>query len=160
MSETNIQQVGADSPYVASVKEMLKDLFSYLSANGILMPLTANGEEIWFKSIEKTIDGKFGILLGAFTDSTIAGFVHCMIRFAPAYLGTHKVGYISQLYVNPIHRKTSVGRLLVKSAEEWFKSKNVHSFELSVHATNSNGIRFWKKMGFADELIQMRKFPE
>jgi ribosomal protein S18 acetylase RimI-like enzyme len=159
MIQPLIKTITAQSPELLSIQGMLKDLFGYVEEQGILMPLIENGEKLWIKSIENTIDGRFGILFGAFDDDSIVGFTHCMIRFGPPYLGGHKVGYISQLYVTPDYRKKSIGKLLMESAEQWFSSKNVHSFELLVHATNIKSIEFYKKLGYINEFVQMRKFP-
>lgn len=158
MNQFKILPVDSNNPDFESVSDMLKDLFAYLSTSELLIPLAEKGESTWSKSIEKVIDGKFGILFIAYDNSQPIGFVHAMIRFTPPYLGNLKVGYISQLYVKQAYRNNSIGTLLMKAAEDWFDSKCVHSYELSVHSFNKQSIEYYHHLGYQDELIQMRKF--
>jgi GNAT superfamily N-acetyltransferase len=157
MAETKIVEITKGSPWLDRVQVLFKQLYQYMQNCGILMPLVENGDAVWRKSIEKIIDGRFGILKGATIDEELAGFVTAITRFAPDYLGGKKVGYISHLYINPSFQKSGIGRLLVHDVEIWLKSKNVQSLEIQVLTTNLGGIEFWEKVGYKKELIQMRK---
>jgi len=153
----NIINISLNSEFFKDVKYLFDDLYKYLNECGLLMPLAESGSDLWLKSIENVINSKYGILQGAIFENKLIGFINGVIRFSPNYIGGHKVGYVSHLYVLPTMRKSGVGKILYDSVEEWFWSKNVHSIEIHVLCSNFSGIDFWKKNNFEKELLQMRK---
>lgn len=91
------------------------------------------------------------------TDGAPVGFGAGLIRFAPDYLGSQKVGYISHVYVAPGNRCGGIGRALVLTLERFFECRGVSSIELQVLAGNPVAHAFWRSLGYEDELYQMRK---
>ncbi len=158
MEDLQIVDVDKESPYLGQIESLFRDLYEYMKGVGLMMPLVPGGEKLWRVSVEKMSGGRFGRLLAAVRNGEVVGFGHGVVRYATDYLGGHKVGYISQLYVRPDRRTGGVGRILVAELEKWFREKNVHSFELQVICGNALGIGFWERLGYRHELLQMRKF--
>jgi len=158
MDDINIIEIDKDSPYLDSVQRLFVELFDYMSTSGLLLPLAKDGDKLWRASLEKTIGGRYAILVVARWGDEVIGFGHGTTRFSPNYTGGLKVGYITYVYVSPKSRVRGVGRQIVEALERWFDSKNVHSYELQVLCGNTIGIGFWEDVGYAKELLQMRKF--
>lgn len=157
MDNLQILEIDNNDPLLNDVESMFKNLYEYMDNTGLQMPLISGGETIWRKSIEPLIDGRFGILIGAISNKRLAGFSQGVIRYSPAYLGKLKVGFISQVFVDPSYRSLGIGKMMVKYMENWFKTKDVHSFELQVLAQNTDAILFWEKIGYESEILQFRK---
>lgn len=157
MGDIVITEVNKDGIYLDQIESMFARLYSCMSDTGLLMPLVPGGEKLWRKSVEKLIGGRFGMLLAAITGEKAVGFAHGAIRFSSDYMGSVKVGYITQIFVSPEYRSKNIGKMLVRTLEEWFKDKGVHSYELQVLCGNDNGVGFWESLGYKKELLQMRK---
>lgn len=157
MEDLRILEVNKDDAYMDQIETLFAELYGYMANTGLLIPLIPHGEELWRKSTEKLTGGRFGMLLAAVTGEKVVGFAHGTIKFAPDYMGGLKVGYITQIFISPEHRARNIGKKLVKTLEEWFRSKSVHSYELQVLCGNNNGIGFWENLGYKRELLQMRK---
>ena len=157
MSDIKIIEITKGSQIMDQVEDLFADLYDYMEDTGLQMPLVDGGEKKWRNSIEKLVGGRFGILLGAISNEKLIGFSHGAIRYSADYLGGLMVGYITHLFVMPEFRSSRIGYKLLSDVEDWFDSKGVHSYELQVLCDNSLGIRFWEKMGYKRELLQMRK---
>lgn len=157
MNSIRIIEINKDSSYMAQIEDLFAQLYNYMNSTGLQMPLINGGEKLWRKSIEKIIGGRFGMLIGAIEEERVIGFAQGTIRFSADYMGSLKVGFITNIFISPEFRSKGLGKNLVSNLEEWFKSKDVHSYELQVLSGNINGIGFWESIGYKRELLQMRK---
>lgn len=57
-------------------------------------------------------------------------------------------GYIYHTAVHPDHRNQQIGRSLVESVLNAFRSIGIHKAALVVFERNESGNAFWEKMGF------------
>ena len=157
MSDIKIIDVNKDDPYLDEIIPLFVKLYDHMKDSGIIMPLVKDGEKKWRASLDNMVGGRFGVMKAALHEDKVIGFAHGLIRYAPDYLGALKVGYLTHIFVSPEFRGNDTGKILVESVETWFKSKNVHSFELQVLCDNTGGINFWENTGYKKELFQMRK---
>ncbi len=67
------------------------------------------------------------------------------------------VGCIPQLIVYPEYRGVGVGKRLVETVISEFLKMGIKEVKIEVYFKNSEGKRFWRKLGFEDLYIQMRK---
>lgn len=58
-------------------------------------------------------------------------------------------GYIYHTAVHPSHRNQHIGRSLVESVLNAFRSIGIHKAALVVFERNESGNAFWEKMGFS-----------
>ncbi len=64
-------------------------------------------------------------------------------------------GRISEVFVSESLRGGGIGRRLLAFALEWFHSQQITRVELQVVAGNPDGIRFYRQLGWHEELLQM-----
>ena len=68
------------------------------------------------------------------------------------------IGYLLGLFVEESLRRKGFGRDLVRSAEEWCRSKGLLSMSLNVGSVNSNALALYESMGYKSQSIVMRRF--
>jgi GNAT superfamily N-acetyltransferase len=65
---------------------------------------------------------------------------------------------ITELYVNDTFQKQGVGRGLMNYAEEWYRGKDIHNFQLFTGNENINAQKFYEHIGYrSDNEILYRK---
>jgi ribosomal protein S18 acetylase RimI-like enzyme len=67
------------------------------------------------------------------------------------------VGYIAGAFVRPDSRRASVGRALVRAAEDWLRSQDIKTSDLHVLNANEAAYRFWEAAGYKPLTMGMRK---
>jgi GNAT superfamily N-acetyltransferase len=157
MQGVELREVNKGDALLDQVELLFKRLYEFLAVSGMQMPMVEGGEKLWRQSAEKLIGGRFGVLVAAVKNGNAVGFAHGVLRYAPDYLGGLKVGFITNIYVDPTFRTGGIGRRLIDYLENWFRVKGTHSCELQVLAGNTSGLEFWTRCGFSCELFQMRK---
>lgn len=114
-----------------------------------------------YKNLEgdfaEELEDKDSLILVAEIDGRVTGYFRGMIEPAPLYVAAKKVGVVNDLFVEPAGRKKGAGGKLFQAALDWFGDRGVKNIELNVDARNTLGIAFWKKHGFFDYKIRMRK---
>ena len=65
--------------------------------------------------------------------------------------------YIRQYYIERSHRRLGMGKAAFQILVDTRFPKDVQSIALDVMATNSTGQNFWRKMGFDEYFISMKK---
>jgi ribosomal protein S18 acetylase RimI-like enzyme len=66
-------------------------------------------------------------------------------------------GYIAGLFVRLESRRSNIGRLLVRAAEDWLTEQGIETSELHVLCANEEAISFWKDVGYQPLSLGMRK---
>ena len=87
----------------------------------------------------------------AIEDSTHVGFAHCQVR--TDYVegsDSSPVGYIEGIYVLEDYRNKGVARGLLRSCEDWARSKGILEMASDCEITNEESIDFHKKVGFSE----------
>lgn len=157
MTKVAIREISDENDLsLGQVKRLFELMYDEMSSQGLIIPLAKDGAEIWIESVKKMIN-RLGVLFIAVQDEKVIAFANGIIRYAPDYLGSLKIGSITHVYVSPENRNTKIGYELVEKLENWFLNKKVSSVELQVIFNNLKGIGFWKHCGFKEELIQFRK---
>ncbi len=64
---------------------------------------------------------------------------------------------LSDLFVDARHRRRGVGRALVASAEEFARSRGCRSLQLTVGFDNDGARAFYRRAGFSDFALTMKK---
>jgi len=73
-----------------------------------------------------------------------------------SYLGRVR-GHIVHVYLVPELRGTGIATQLMKIAEEWLKQNGAESADLNVTASNTRAVKFYRKMGYEVERLNMKK---
>ena len=146
-----------NDPDLVQVGMLFSEMYSEMKEQGLLLELADDGMDKWMTGMKSAL-GRFGVLAVAVREGQLVGFAHGALKLLPDYLGGHKAGIITHIYVSAPYRSRKVGRKLVEILEDWFAEKQVHSIELQVISKNP-ARRFWEKTGYGLELYQYRKFP-
>lgn len=56
-------------------------------------------------------------------------------------------GWVYYLAVDPAHRGTGLGRLLMEAAEDWLKAQGAPKLQLMVRADNTTALGFYERLG-------------
>jgi len=139
---------------MASLEPLWHDLYQHQFDHGMLLRLPKGAYDAWLKSIAPFL-GRFANVFVAEEGGQLVGFVAGRIRTLPPYFGSGTIGAISEVFVAESHRGQGIGRRLLAFALEWFQAQDISRVELQVVAGNQDGIRFYRQLGWHQELLQM-----
>ncbi|MBB5038634.1 GNAT family N-acetyltransferase [Prosthecobacter dejongeii] len=155
-SGPEIQRLAKGSPEWQQVPALMKEMFQGFAGQGLRLPLVEGGEKLWLQSLERLPESVF-LVLGASVGGQLVSFASAHCKMLPAHLGGGMVGEISYVYVKPEARRHGLAGRMVAQMEDWLKSSKVRSIEIQVLTGNEGALAFWRRSGFGDELVQMRK---
>lgn len=92
-----------------------------------------------------------------YVDNKIAGYNVLTINNNIPVFKIEKIGYISDLFLKKAYRGKGFSTKIKDNAIKWFKSKGIDYISLKVHPENSHAHEIYKKWGFKDFHIEMRK---
>jgi GNAT superfamily N-acetyltransferase len=139
---------------LARIEPLWHALYRHQCEHGMLLRLPDGAYEAWLKSIEPFL-GRYANVVVAEDEGEIIGFVAGRIRTLPPYFGSAVIGAISEVIVDESRRGTGVGRQLLAFALEWFQAQQITRVELQVVAGNPDSLRFYRQLGWHEELVQM-----
>jgi GNAT superfamily N-acetyltransferase len=139
---------------LARVQPLWEALYRHQAEHGMRLTLPADAYVAWEKSILPML-GRFAVLVVAEREGELVGFAAGRVRTLPPYLGSAVIGAISDVFVEEGHRTTGIGRQLLALAIEWFGSRQITRVELQVVASNPAAIRFYRQLGWREELVQL-----
>ncbi len=146
----------ADDPALAQVPALFEAMHVEMAAQGMALRLVPDGGRVWLDGARGGLE-RFARIAVAETDGHLVGFAHAAIKLAPEHLGGERIGHITHLYVAAAQRRSGIARALAGSLHVWLHAKQVSSIELQVVHGNEAGLAFWRSLGYADELLQLRK---
>jgi ribosomal protein S18 acetylase RimI-like enzyme len=86
----------------------------------------------------------------AIKSDVVVGYVELTIKKNAPIFKVEQSGYIEALVVDKKHRKSGVGKELVKFAIDYFREKDIKHIKANVYFANRQAVSFWKKAGFRD----------
>ena len=90
--------------------------------------------------------------------NSVVGFVYGYIKKQIGFFQRQVVAHISDIAIKEEFRKKGIGKALMQRFEEDFAKKNkADSLSLYVHISNNEGMSFYKKLGYYEKLVSMRK---
>lgn len=136
------------------IKPLWHALYQHQYEHGMLLRLPDGAYDVWLRSITPFL-GRFASVVVAEQNSDILGFVAGRIRALPPYFGSAAIGAISEVFISDSYRGAGIGRRLLAYSLEWFHAQEITRVELQVVAGNPDGIRFYRQLGWREELLQM-----
>lgn len=79
------------------------------------------------------------------------------IQKKPKILKIRQAGYLCDAFILPEYRRRGIAKRLSKEFFKWLKSKNITYVYLDVYVKNIRGLKAWKKLGFKELTLGMRK---
>jgi ribosomal protein S18 acetylase RimI-like enzyme len=90
-------------------------------------------------------------------DETIIGYIYGYTHKCPDHLKGHEyIGHLEACYIEKEFRGKNIAKNLTIELLTWFKTQNITLVELGVYANNESK-EVWRKLGFTDFHITMRK---
>jgi ribosomal protein S18 acetylase RimI-like enzyme len=114
----------------------------------------------FYEYYKKKIRQKNCVFFVAEESKKIIGYVLGEIE-KPTHHHIYKYrGYINDVFVLEGYRERGIGEELTKKLIEFFESKGIKWIRVSAYVKNKSAIKFWKKMGFKDYVIDMAKIAK
>lgn len=105
----------------------------------------------------RMIHSKNALFVVAVEGDTIIGYALAKVKNnIPVYAVTH-LGELSDLYIAADHRGTGIGRRLLDEADDWFRKQGLTWSTVGVNTANARARTLYKKHGYFDFHIDMRK---
>jgi GNAT superfamily N-acetyltransferase len=139
---------------IAALEALWRELYEHQAEHGMRLRLPSGAFDAWVQSIVPLL-GRFSVVVVATDGNEYAGFVAGRTRNLPPYFGVGQVGAISEVFVRPEWRNSGLGRRLVEHAVDWYRGNGVSRVELQVVSGNPDAVRFYERMGWQQELVQM-----
>lgn len=86
-----------------------------------------------------------------------------IVAFASGYIismgksKAPKIGVLVANFVRKDSRKKGIGSALFTSLLDWFKKNNIKYIEMSVDSKNKKALNLWRKNGFKDYQVKLKK---
>jgi ribosomal protein S18 acetylase RimI-like enzyme len=106
--------------------------------------------------LEEALTDDDDCIFVAEANNNIVGYIRGQVRENPPVFRERFIGHIADAVVTEHSRNRSVGMVLVDAMNQWFRDHSVRIVHLSAATDNSVAQAFWRKMGFAGYMTQMR----
>ncbi len=93
----------------------------------------------------------------AVSESKIIGFCSGEVLKKSFIFRTRQVGHIQQTFIEPRFRHAGIGREFISLFITWFKSRGLTSVEITVDTRNKLGVAAWKRLGFKEYQLRLKK---
>jgi len=117
---------------------------------------TLKSGEIHYYDLREMINSDSVQLVVAEVDGIIVASGYARIEKSKTFYKHSNYAYLGFMYVRPEYRGKGINRKIIDSLKSWSLSKNINALRLEVYYDNLPAINAYKKMGFANYLIQMR----
>jgi len=120
--------------------------------------LDPDGRNNFIFVLNTAISDPSQVVYVALQSNSVIGFVYGYIKKQIGFFQRQVVAHISDIAIKEEFRKKGVGRALMRRFENDFaKKNNADSLSLYVHISNDEGMNFYRKLGFYEKLVSMRK---
>jgi ribosomal protein S18 acetylase RimI-like enzyme len=98
-------------------------------------------------------------LLVAEVGGNLVGFVHAIVRDAPAFpvFVARRYAIVDSIVVKSGFQNHGIGRTLMDKMQEWAIAKGTTSIELNVYEFNETAISFYERLGYQTFSRKMSK---
>lgn len=125
--------------------------------DSIMPDMKDDAKEIFRAFAKRTIHSKNGIIMVAVQGENIVGYLLGFLqKNVPVFKGD-LVAYISDIFVKEEYRSMGIATAMNDRFEEWLKSKGISTSTLQVITTNDIASKLYRKWGYGDIFITMRK---
>ena len=116
-----------------------------------------NSKKVIKRFYKKLIRSRKGHVIIAEEKSQIIGYLIATVEKNIPIFTLKKYVEITDLFVKKEFHGRKIGYNLVKNCLEWAKNNNYEKIVLKVFPDNTETIEFYKKIGFSNFFIEMRK---
>jgi ribosomal protein S18 acetylase RimI-like enzyme len=114
-----------------------------------------------YRGLKSYIKGQLGdktvkIIVAEDDNEEIVGFMVGVI-VSCSYSVVKKIGNIDSAFVKKNFRRKGLSEKMLKELQKWFKGKNIKYIEANADIRNKLGVKAWRKLGFGDYRVVLRK---
>lgn len=109
--------------------------------------------ESWFSNLERFMEDGSAVVLGAFLDGSLRGFLWAHRRVV---LGRERM-HVGQVCVHPDARSRGIGQRMLERVERIARDEGLCTIELMTTMANTAARRFYRANGFVATRVQMEK---
>ena len=121
------------------------------------LDLSNDSDVKWLAWVKKWMRSPDGLVLIAQENKRIVGYSLNHIKANVKIYKLKKLGHMCDLYVETEYRKKCIASAFKKEVFAWFKKKKMEYASIAVHSINPQAHKIYKKWGFRDQHIEMRK---
>ncbi len=142
----------------AAIARLWEHLVAYhQTLDGDLPQAAAEGGKRYAERLINRLDDTHTQVFVAEEGGKVVGYVLGVIAdFVPEMFMPTIGGFLADIYVEDSNRRTGIGRALVETLMDWFRSRSVRYVEWYVASNNTAGRAFWQAVGGRDLMIRMR----
>jgi GNAT superfamily N-acetyltransferase len=129
-------------------------LYEHQLAHGMRIALPEGAFQAWLRAIRPSL-GRFALVVIAESNQGLVGFVAGRIRMLPPQFGLDQVGFVGEVFVSDPWRSKGLGGRMLAKALEWYRENGVTRVELQVVSGNPDALRFYERLGWSQELVQL-----
>jgi len=145
----------SDLPRLA---ELWKGLVTDPSASDLSIPPSEENVAAWTAFAAEVIKrDPSQVLVAVSEEGEVVGYILYVKRPASAIKRRPMCAVIYDLYVVPEHRRRGVGSALLERALSIMREGGMECVELSVWVGNEEARRLYRKFGFEEYIVQMRR---
>ncbi len=117
---------------------------------------TLKDTKISYYDLRGMIPAKDVEVLVAVDDGKVIGSGYAHIMESEIYLKHKQNAYLGFMYVVPEYRGQGINRKVVDELIAWCDSKGMTEIRLDVYSENTAAIKAYEKVGFSNNLVEMR----
>lgn len=119
---------------------------------------SVGGDDVLKKTITKLLRrGKDFLFLVLECDGRLVGYATAEIKNTSPVYAIKKLGHIGSVFVEKRYRKLGLATLAIEAFMSWFKENKITEVTLLVDVKNPLGVNAWKKLGFAEWRLVLRR---
>jgi GNAT superfamily N-acetyltransferase len=135
------------------ILELWKELMDFHLARDPLYRCCKDAQANFADFIGKSMAQADKFVPVASVDGRVVGYAHGAIQEYPPVFEIVRYGQLVEISVTQSCRRMGVGRRLVESILDWFRSHGLRRIDVRMLAANEVSTRFWAKQGFKPYLI-------
>ncbi len=117
---------------------------------------TLRPDPIYYYDLNHLLHDADSILIVAEDAGHLIASGYATIRIGKPYFEYDRYAYLGFMFVDPAYRGKGVNQLIMSELANWCTSKNIREMKLQVYHDNVSAIRAYEKVGFKQDLIEMR----
>ncbi len=160
LSEEGIRDVKIEEASTENLTELAGLQKAYMQYHKNLdryFSFKENISELWTEWAEKLLEDENQVVYCAFMEGKIVGYVTGHIAKRPPVYEIEEIGQIGDVFVQPEHRGHGIFTALLEKVVNWIGEKGMTYVEHAVASSNELGRDVWKKKGFEDFMVFIRK---
>ena len=151
-SDIDLKTVRIEQVTTAGSAKLLKFIKAYYRFEGISFDLKSISADLPHLLCDPILGRAWFI----WVNRRRVGYVIVTFGFDLEFGG--RVATVTELYIEPLHRRKGIGTLVLGQIEEFCKAFGVRAMELQVTRKNAKVMKFYRRLGFdAHDRIPMSK---